>query len=316
MIWSIDAPWLLPTLVVALGIVVFVIGARAAYATARSSRELSDAGNADVDLTDRQHDQEFSQLATARRRFNEAVETHERVLAQAKVGGPGESAEVDQARAAKDRARADLIIAQREWEAVQPPDGPTPPVELWFGGGVIAGWQLGPIGAERITIRMNHVIDSACWASWSARRWRFGLGLGAERVSVASFALGASMGDLPALLGRGFGGGELAVRPGFSLVRWLRLRSRNSTVRAAAKSLMADVRHDPTGPPSTRSRKTVDRLFSLELGQDISTVTTLPPVTPQLSNQSGGFSLMLGAWIGRDPKFEPLAHSAHGGWSK
>ncbi len=215
----------------------------------------------------------------------------------------------------KDDARERLLDAQRLWDAVQPGERPDASIDLWMGSGFMRGWQIGPIGYERMFVRFDHSIDSTCWVAWEFRRPRIGFGLGYERQRLALFCIRTSAEQLPSLVGRAFDGHELAVRPGFVPSRlWRRLR-RSDEAKAANTVLMR--RHqlgDLISGPDADERRVVNAAFEVELGDRLARISELPPGPGLLSIHAKGPSFSLGAWTGPTPDAELRASSGHGTW--
>ncbi len=216
---------------------------------------------------------------------------------------------------AKERAREKLLDAQRLWESVKPGEGPNSEVDIWMGFGFMRGWQIGPIGYERMFVRMDHAVDSNCWVVWEFRRPRIGLGLGYERQRLALFCVRADDVTLPSLVSRAFDGHEVAVRPGFVPSRFWRRFRREDGAKAANKALLK--RHqlsDLISGPDLPTRRVVAAAFEDELGAKLDQIRSLPAGPGILSIHAKGPSLSLGAWTGRSPRAELRASSGHKTW--
>ncbi len=264
----------------------------------------------------------------SRTEFASAVKRYESALARnrptvgASSTGPERSpsrslfaTELPDLEAAKEAARERLLDAQRLWDAVKPGHGPVADIDLWMGFGFMRGWQIGPIGYERMFVRMDHAIDSTCWVVWEFRRPRFGFGLGYERQRLALFCVRTDEKTLPSLVGRAFDGHEIAARPGFVPSRvWRRFR-RDDEAKSANKALLS--RHqlsDLISGPDQATRRVVTAAFEAELGNKLHNIRALPAGPGILSIHAKGPSLSLGAWTGPTPEAELRASSGHKTW--
>lgn len=272
-------------------------------------------------------------VVRARSQFSAAVEAYERELADVQpelqlsdaagsslFAGRQGGTEVEvrngdrlaQLEQHKDVARTQLLDAQRLWESVRPTADADAAVSLWAGFGVLRGWQVGPIGFERAIIRCEHSIDPECWAAWETRRMRFGFALGAESQRLALFAAAVPTNRLGELIGKGMGGSEVALRPGFSPLRWNRRRGRESDPKRATELLLS--LRDLTSELAPMARLAVNDAYAGELGEPIENVRSLGDMEGMLSVLSGGPALLVGAWWGKEPAAQLLAGSAHTAW--
>lgn len=283
-------------------------------------------------------------VVRARSQFSQAVEAYELGLAlaeqstvrtsaqqlvgvgDARTGGGGDTffgtsdvvsgagASVPELEYAKEVARTQLLDAQRLWESVRPSPGPDSEIDLWFGHGVMRGWHLGPIGFERGFVRVEHVLDPTCWAAYEVSRMRWGVAVGIENQRVATFSAAVPIERVPEIVSQGMGGGEMALRPGFSPQRWWRRRNRLPAPRRATSALMQtpDLAEGPDDP----TRAAIQRAFEIEMGESPTELRSLGEMEGVMSVLAGGPSVMLGAWWGPDPEPHLLAGSPHTSWRR
>ncbi len=230
--------------------------------------------------------------------------------------GPQEyDSDVERLLEEKQEARERLLGAQRDWDMIRPGAGPAAASDLWFGSGLMRAWQLGFVGFERHFYRFDHALDDSCWSIFESCRFRFGLGFGAESQSLALVVVGASASQLPELSALAFGGPELALRPGFVPMRWWRRIRRDDEVRAAnAILLKAGEVSDLVEGPSAETRELVLAALEAELGESLTSTTTIPPGPGLMSVITKGPSVLAGAWTGHVPEPELRASSDHGVW--
>lgn len=217
--------------------------------------------------------------------------------------------------AAKELARERLLDSQRLWDAVKPGIGPAADINAWMGFGFMRGWQIGPIGYERMFVRMDHAVDSTCWVVWEFRRPRIGFGLGYERQRLALFCVRTDEQTLPKLVSRAFDGHEFAARPGFVPSRvWRRMRREDAAKSANTALLKRHQLGDLISGPDQSTRRVVVAAFEEELGDKLENIRALPPGPGILSIHAKGPSLSLGAWTGPTPEPELRTSSGHKTW--
>ncbi len=232
--------------------------------------------------------------------------------------GPQEyDSDVERLLEEKKEARDRLLSAQRDWDMIRPGAGPAAASDLWFGSGLMRAWQLGFVGFERHFYRFDHALDDSCWSIFESSRFRFGVGFGAESQSLALFVVGASAAQLPELSALAFSGPELALRPGFVPMRsWRRIR-RDDEVRAAnAILLKAGEVSDLVRGPSEETRELVLAALEAELGESLTSTTTIPLGPGLMSVITNGPSVLAGAWTGQVPEPVLRASSDHGVWQE
>lgn len=266
----------------------------------------------------------FDSAVVARSKFSAAVRAYEEAVnhaSQLALSGStaandhGDLAELERQ---KDEARDHLLDAQRLWEAVKPASGPSSPLDLWFGTGSLRGWMLGPVGYERAFVRLDHAVDPSCWAVWKIGRFRFGFGLGAERQHLALLASGADLRQLESLISHGFDGSEVAFRPGFSPLRWYRLRTQPLWSRRASEALLAGTGGHTAvmwgADQETRAR--VSEAFEVEVGVPLSKMGRMPIADSVLTTSTSGHAFIAGIWTGRRPHAYFLTGSNHSNWRR
>ncbi len=266
----------------------------------------------------------FDAAVAARSRFSNAVRAYELAVSHASQlalsGRPqspehGDLVELEQK---KDEARAQLLDAQRLWESVKPTNGPDSQADLWFGTGSLRGWMLGFVGYERAFIRLDHAVDPKCWAVWKISRFRFGLGLGVESQHLALLASGADIRQLENLISHGFDGSEVALRPGFSPMRWYRLRTQPVWSRIASQILLGGTPGHAAvmwgGDQVVRSK--VSDAFEVELKMPLAEMGRMPIDDSVLTTATRGPALIAGAWTGRRPHPSLLTGSSHTTWRR
>ncbi len=273
-------------------------------------------------------------VVAARAAMTEAVDAHETALRLSRArptsvantssgdaaggdvstgGGPGDGVADDSAlAAARDRTREALLDAQRLWEVVRPSYDTPVRLALWAGRGRLRAWQLGPIGFERVVLRCDHLLDPSCWELSEYRRFRLGLGIGVESLSIAFFAARVPSRRLDELVETVFSGPEAALRPGLSPVRWWRRQRRSERATAATAALLAD--HALDRAPSRETVSALSASIEEEYG-----ATALKAGLPQLSRPTGythtaGPSLLAGFWWGPRPRHRRCASSTHLVW--
>ncbi len=274
----------------------------------------------------------FGVLLAARSRFTHAVAAYEEAVqaselrTSAVVGAPmGPGGEIAtpsptlvDAERAKDRARDELLDAQRLWAASREidVDQADPDPALWTGRGVLVAGNLGPIGWERATIRLTHLLDDRCWVVVRISRPRLGLAIGAEWQRLAIAGAGVDSDGLKSLLGVAFAGTEVAVRPGFTPARsWRRFR-RTEPTRTSLKHQLREARLAAVlEPRSAELSDTLRHTFEAEFGQTLTSSTELGLDRGLLGIHTAGPSLVVGAWGGPKPKVTVELSSDHRGWN-
>lgn len=273
-------------------------------------------------------DTAFAAVVAARSRFAAAVNAYEVALASpvpepAVAGGApprsifdrSQPATLEELEAGKDRAREELLAAQSRWKSTKTSNEPISPLGLWFGSGILRGWNLGPVGYESVVIRIDHAIDESCWSVWRLGRIRLGLAVGVEKQRLALFVFGARPEAIRGLLGRGFGGTEAAIRPGIALGRtWRRLR-RDKITRWSVDAVLDEATSELlTQSPSAECRARVVEAFEYELGGPLDALDDLPGSEAMLAMQTRGPAFVLGAWGGREPRPRLVSRSGHSSW--
>lgn len=266
----------------------------------------------------------FDAVVAARSRFAEAVKAYEVAVSHASqlaLSGRPQSPEhgdLLELEKNKDEARDHLLDAQRLWESVKPDKGPSSPADLWFGTGRLRGWMLGIVGYERAFIRLDHAVDPNCWAVWKVSRFRFGLGLGVENQHLALLASGADIRQLEGLISHGFDGSEVALRPGFSPMRWYQLRAQPVWSRAASKILLGGTPGHAAvmwgGDEAVRAK--VTDAFEVELKTPLAELGRMPIDDSVLTTATRGVAFLVGAWTGRRPHPHLLTASNHTAWRR
>lgn len=275
----------------------------------------------------------FGVLLAARSRFTHAVSVYEEARVAAVVSTPAtaggaatdptpDAAALDpvlvEAERAKDAARGELLDAQRLWAASRESDAdrPEPTPTLWTGRGVLVGGNLGPIGWERATIRLTHLLDDDCWAIVRISRPRLGLGFGAEVQRLAIAGAGVDAAGLRSLVGVAFSGPEVAARPGFAPARTLRRLRRTEPTRS---SLTSQLRGASMGrvldPRDAELSAEMLATFEAEFGHALERGMDLGLDRGLLGIHTRGPSLLLGAWSGPKPRIRVELASPHRGWN-
>ncbi len=266
----------------------------------------------------------FDSVVAARSRFSSAVKAYEGAVSKAsqlalsgRPVGP-EHDDLVELELKKDEARDRLLDAQRLWESVKPSSVPSSQLDLWFGTGQLNGWMLGPIGFERAFVRLDHAVDSSCWAVWKVSRFRFGLGLGAERQHLAILASGADIRQLEGLISHGFDGSEVAFRPGFAPLRWYQLRTQPVWSRKASELLLKGTkgRRAVMWGANEDVRSKVSDAFEVELKTPLSQMGRMQIEESVLTTATSGVALIAGVWTGRRPHPHFITGSNHTTWRR
>jgi hypothetical protein len=266
----------------------------------------------------------FDSVVAARSNFSSAVRAYEAAVTNAsqlalsgRPLGP-EHDDLMELEREKDEARDRLLDAQRLWESVKPSSGPSSPLDLWFGTGLLRGWMFGFIGYERAFIRLDHAVDPSCWAVWKISRFRFGLGLGAEHQHLAVLASGADIRQLAGLISHGFDGSEVAFRPGFAPVRWYRLRTQPVWSRKASEILLKSTsnRRVVMWGANDAVRAKVADAFEVELNSPLSQMGRMQIEDSVLTTATSGTALIAGVWTGRRPHPHFITGSNHTTWRR
>ncbi len=274
----------------------------------------------------------FGVLLAARSRFTTAVASYEQALsrqgARLPVGvgvddvRPGDvvaepGPELLAAEQAKDRARTELLDAQRLWAAAREHehDVAEPTLPLWTARGVLVGANLGPVGWEHAVLRYTHLLDDDCWAVYALSRPRFGLALGAEVQRLGVAAAGVGTDGVESLTTLAFSGPEAAARPGLVLGRRWRWFRRSEPTRSAVAAQLADASVSRAlDARSTGLSEEMRAAYAAEFGVPITPDLDLGLDRGLLGIHTKGPSLLLGAWTGPRPRVRLVAASNHAGW--
>lgn len=268
----------------------------------------------------------FNELMAAQTLFTAEVLRYEAALAAQTVPAgtvridlyaPGAQRAAEPIERMKDGPRRRLLTAKQRWEQVRPGAVIDAGPPRWIGFGEIRSWGLGCIGGERAFLRFEHATDPSIWCTVEVSRRRVGLGLGVEVQRIGALADHADPSVLLAMVRASFDHTDVAVRPGFDPVRFVRnVRERGpfqdlaEMLRARSATPAMWLGTDRYDLPATR--KLLDAI-------DSDAAATVPdPSEPGLLQCSiSGPAVMLGWWRGRGrPHLRLLARSPHGEWSR
>lgn len=267
----------------------------------------------------------YRAVVNARSAFTRSVQAYEEAIASAPttaaltgIGDAALGAEIQVMERKKDLRRTRLIEAQQTWEKVRPALGPDSPVNVWIGAGEVYGWSLGLVGFESAILRIEHALDPTCWVVLESRRLRLGPALGGERLRLGVLVEGARIEQLTAVLQAAMGSPEVALRPGFSLMRLL--GESRTKGRSVLKALRRDAKSTETlyqsGIGDLPRRDALSYLAAergLDLG-DTHAGLAKPIKSINLRIGSAGPAFLVGMWAGRRPSARVLAGSNHQPW--
>lgn len=251
----------------------------------------------------------FERLVSARARFSQDVMRFERALSVAEVAAGGGARAVPspviELERVKDRSRLELIQASEAWQRVHSDEAAHRAPATWFGIGQVSTWGLVLVGRERAFVRFEHATEEDLWVVLELRRWRIGLGLGAERLHLGAIGSRITPGTLLSTIAAAFDDVDLALRPGFAPLRALRA-GLSPTRRRRAHRLL-------------RSHSWVPDLRSGLAGEDRAMLRGLVDDEnfdgPTLRLSAAGPTAMFGAWRGLDkPRVFLLSSSGQQLW--
>ena len=257
------------------------------------------------------------------------------------IYAPGQTPAPQPLERMKEEPRHRLLAAKQRWEQLRPAAVSDAGPPRWVGFGEVRTWGLFVIGGERAFLRFEHATDPSIWATVEISRTRLGLGLGVEVQRIGAVADHSDPSVLLAMAKASLDHTDVALRPGFDLVRAYRgLRQGGPFHRLAGllreRSVTPAMWQGSSRDDVADARKLLDEMSSIEADATDTDVTNTDVTNTDVTNtdeidlraeritQPGilrcsvaGPSVMIGWWQSRSaPELRLLARSPHGEWSR
>lgn len=227
----------------------------------------------------------------------------------------------------KEGPRRRLIAARQRWEQVRPAAVVDAGPPRWLGFGEVRSWGIGFFGRERAFLRFEHASDPSIWCTVEISRARIGVGVGVELQRIGAIADHADPSVLLAMVRESLDHPEVAIRPGFDPVRFVRrwreggpFHELTGRLRLRSATSAMWLGTDRNDLPETRRL-----LDALDSQHESDLLDLTDPATPKRSTDGqgvlrcsiGGPTVMLGWWRTKGrPELRLLARSPHGEWSR